>query len=135
MTHLFAICATHRRAPVSLLERFPRGDRVRDVLTRLRELPGVDGSLVLSTCNRYEIYLSTDLALTDADLAQVLASTAGLDRAELGSVVDVYRGDDAVHHLFSVSAGLDSRAPGEGEILGQVRTATQTAAHEGSLDR
>ena len=46
----------------------------------------------------------------------------------------MHSGDDVVHHLFSVSAGLDSRAPGEGEILGQLRAAAQTAAHEGALD-
>src|SRR4051794_39041318 len=135
MTHLWAACATHHRVPVSLLERFPRGTQVPAVLTRLRELPGVRGAMVLSTCNRYETYLSADRAFSGAALGELLATTAGLDPAVVAPALDVHSGDHAVHHLFSVSAGLDSRAPGEGEILGQLRSAAQSAAHEGSLDR
>jgi glutamyl-tRNA reductase len=135
MTHLWAACATHHRVPVSVLERFPRGDQVPAVLARLRALPGVRGALVLSTCNRYETYLSTDRAFSAAELGELLATTAGVDLATVGQTLDVHTGDDAVHHLFSVSAGLDSRAPGEGEILGQLRSAAQTAAHGESLDR
>jgi glutamyl-tRNA reductase len=135
MTHLWAVCATHHRVPVTLLERFPRGAQVPEVLAGLREVPGVRGALALSTCNRYEIYLSTDRAFSAAELGDLLATTAGVDPAEVGPVLDVHSGDDAVRHLFSVSAGLDSRAPGEGEILRQLRSAAQTAAREQSLDR
>jgi glutamyl-tRNA reductase len=104
------------------------------VLARLRELPGVQGALVLSTCNRYETYLSTDRSFSRPELAELLGATAGVDPDLVGGALDVHSGDDAVHHLFSVSAGLDSRAPGEGEILGQLRAAAQTAAHVGALD-
>jgi glutamyl-tRNA reductase len=135
MTYLWAACATHHRVPVSLLERFPRGDAIPQVLARLRALPGVTGALVLSTCNRYEIYLTTDRVVSGAALEELLTTTAGMSPGAVGPCLDVHAGDDAVHHLFSVSAGLDSRAPGEGEILGQLRAAAQTAAHEGSLDR
>ena len=134
MTRLWAACATHHRVPVALLERFPRGDQVPAVLARLRDLPGVNGALVLSTCNRYETYLSTDRSFSRPELAELLGATAGVDPDLVGAALDVRSGDDAVHHLFSVSAGLDSRAPGEGEILGQLRAAAQTAALEGALD-
>src|SRR5262245_21935325 len=135
MTYLWAACATHRRVPVSLLERFPRGDQVPAVLARLQDLPGVEGALVLSTCNRYEIYLSTARSFSRTELAELVATTAGVDLETVGPELEVHTTDEVVHHLFSVAAGLDSRAPGEGEILGQLRTAAQTAADVGSLDR
>src|SRR5262245_10443772 len=135
MTDLWAACATHHRVPVSLLERFPRGAQVPDVLARLRDVPGVSGAVVLSTCNRYEAYLSTDRTFSRAELVELLTGTAGVEAAEFGPALEVHAGDDAVQHLFSVSAGLDSRAPGEGEILGQLRTAAQTAAGANTLDR
>ena len=131
MTRLWAACATHHRVPVAQLELFPRGDQLPGVLTRLSARAGVEGALVLSTCNRYEVYLSTERCFSRPELTRLIGDTADVDPDVVADSLDVHSGDDVVHHLFSVSAGLDSRAPGEGEILGQLRTAAQTAGARG----
>lgn len=134
MARLWAACATHHRVPVAVLERFPRGERIPHALQGLHDLPSVRGALVLSTCNRYEVYLVADDDLTRPALLDALARTSDVAPGLLEEYVDVQCGDEAVRHLFSVAAGLESRVLGEAEVLGQLRAAAQTAAREGTLD-
>ena len=87
-----------------------------------RELGGV----VLSTCNRTEIYLAGG---DPAIAREALERASGID---LEGVLAVWEGDEAVEHLFRVSAGLDSLVPGEAQILGQVRLAYEQALTAGA---
>jgi glutamyl-tRNA reductase len=92
----------------------------------------IDEAVVLSTCNRTEVYASVSRfhgALDDA--TQALADVAGLRPGELRSLCAVFFDEGAVAHTFSVASGLDSLVVGESQILGQVKSAlTLGQAHE-----
>jgi glutamyl-tRNA reductase len=92
----------------------------------------IDEAVVLSTCNRTELYASVSRfhgALDDA--TQALADIAGLRPGELRSLCAVFFDEGAVAHTFSVASGLDSLVVGESQILGQVKAAlTLSQAHE-----
>ncbi|HXH87775.1 MAG TPA: glutamyl-tRNA reductase [Gaiellaceae bacterium] len=127
---LTLVGVSHHRAPIELRERVALDpERSASLAAELgRE------AVVLSTCNRTELYLARE---DDAEEVAVSTLTALADdrSGELGSVL--YRlGDDAAAlHLFRVAAGLDSLVPGEGEILGQVRSAFEAGSPGPFLDR
>ena len=116
---LLLVGTSHRRAPVELRERlYLSGDAVRQTAARLTGETGE--AVVLSTCNRTEIYL----AGADAQSARAeLAAAASVPADALAPVVYELTDDAAARHLFRVAAGLDSMIPGEAQILGQVREA------------
>ena len=118
--HLQAIGVSHRNAPLELRERLYLADGQGTELAQ--ELGGV----VLSTCNRTEVYLIGG----DRDEARkALERRSGL---ELDGALAAWEGGEAVEHLFRVAAGLDSLVPGEGQILGQVREAYEAALGAGT---
>jgi glutamyl-tRNA reductase len=123
MTHLVLVGTSHHLAPVELREQ------VSVDTEHAAELAGQLGeAVVLSTCNRTEIYV----AAADGDEAEARAA-ALLEPAE--HVLYRLRDRAAALHLFRVAAGLDSLVPGEGEILGQVRTAYENGTPGRLLDR
>jgi glutamyl-tRNA reductase len=124
---LVLVGTSHHFAPIELRERVAlRRDEAAAVA---RELAGAELECVcLSTCNRTELYL----AGPDPDTAEA-AGGAALDA--VGSALYRLRDEAAALHLFRVAAGLDSMVPGEGEILGQVRTAYEIGATGPFLDR
>ncbi len=120
---LALVGVSHRQAPVELRERVAVD---REGATQLaRELAEGCEAVVLSTCNRTELYLAGAAAGPDlGDRAtQSLLALAGDDGTALAPVLYRLGDDSAALHLFRVAAGLDSLVPGEGEILGQVRDA------------
>jgi glutamyl-tRNA reductase len=122
---------SHHQAPVELRERAAlEPDRARDLA---RRLAGERGEAVcLSTCNRTELYIADE----SGDEAERKAEAALLAlEEELGPSLYRLRDEAAALHLFRVAAGLDSMVPGEGEILGQVRTAHGLGATGPILDR
>jgi glutamyl-tRNA reductase len=122
---------SHHQAPVELRERAALDPgRARELAGRLA---GERGEAVcLSTCNRTELYLAEE----SADEAERKAEAALLAlEEELGPSLYRLRDEAAALHLFRVAAGLDSMVPGEGEILGQVRTAHDVGAAGPILDR
>ena len=122
---------SHHRAPVELRERAALDlQRARELA---RTLAGENGEAVcLSTCNRTELYLAEE----SADAAERKAEVALLAlEEELGPALYRLRDEAAALHLFRVAAGLDSMVPGEGEILGQVRSAHDAGATGPILDR
>lgn len=131
MSELSLVGLSHRRAPVELRERVTLTDgEAADVS---RQLAGDDAEAVcLSTCNRTEIYSAEG----DPGLALALLSErSGLSLEELEDVVYRLRDDDVALHLYRVAAGLDSLVPGEGQILGQVRSAFEHGSTGPLLDR
>ena len=89
--------------------------------------------VVLSTCNRTEIYARcTHFHAAVGDVGEFLAAHSGADPDDFADHLYTYYDDAAVAHLFSVAAGLDSMIVGESEILGQVRNAWEAAVREGS---
>jgi glutamyl-tRNA reductase len=134
---LLVVGLSHRTAPVSLLERASVGEaELPTVLHELLRGDHVAEVLVLSTCNRVEVYAEVDRFHGGLqDTSTVLASRCGLDVPSLGEHLYVHYEDAAVLHLFSVAAGLDSMVVGESQILGQLRAAYSTAAQLDAVNR
>jgi glutamyl-tRNA reductase len=126
---------SHRSAPIELLERVSLDPSAAIKLSHLAlEAPSVTESVVISTCNRVEIYVETDrFHGAVEEVSRLLAEHAHLDRDELVSNVYVHYDDSAVAHLFAVASGLDSMIIGESQILGQVRDALNTGQAESTV--
>ena len=134
---LLAVGLSHRSAPVALLERVAVvGDDVGKLLHDLQQSVHVDESLVLSTCNRVEVY--ADVARFHGgvnEITELLARISGVGLDELTAHLYVHYEDRAVQHLFTVGCGLDSMVLGESQILGQLRSAYRVAQAAGATGR
>lgn len=128
---------SHRSAPVQVLERAAVGaTEVPKLLEELLRGQHVSEAVLLSTCNRIEVYAVVDAFHGGlADVSAVLARHAGMSLTELTEHVYVHYAGSAVQHLFAVAAGLDSMVVGEAQILGQLRTAYATADEAGTVGR
>ncbi|MGM0563548.1 MAG: glutamyl-tRNA reductase [Pseudomonadota bacterium] len=114
----------HTTAPVSVRERIAyEGEALNRVLHALREAPGVDEAVVVSTCNRSEFYcaVENEHAIGEWLLGQ------GVEGIVPGEHLYQYTDEAAVQHLFRVASGLDSLVLGEPQILGQLKSAYQAA--------
>jgi glutamyl-tRNA reductase len=132
---LLAVGLSHRTAPMAILERAAvGGDDLPKLLDELLNRDSVAEALLLSTCNRIEIYAVVDSFHGGlADVSAVLARHAGQDVDALADHLFVHYAGSAVEHLFLVAAGLDSVVVGEAQILGQLRAAYATASELGSV--
>ncbi len=128
---------SHKSAPVATLERAVlTGDAVGKLLRDVSHADDVTGSLVVSTCNRVEVYAEVAKFHSGVSwICELLARHAALPLAELTPHLYVHYEDRAVQHLLSVACGLDSMVIGESQILGQVRQALRKAGEQGTLCR
>ena len=124
----------HRSVPLDLLERMTIDDsRLPKALHDVASREHVSEAVVLSTCNRTEIYVVAEkFHGAYADLRNFLSEMAYLPPEDFSDHLYVQYDDDAVAHLFAVTSGLDSAVVGEAEILGQVRRAWERAQEEGT---
>ena len=131
MTRLFTVGLSHRTAPVELRESvdFSRGG-AGEALAGLASRGISKEMVVLSTCNRAEVYAVAGPEGPDA-VARFFAEYHELPLARLTDHLYVRRGEEAARHLFRVAAGLDSLVVGEPQILGQVKTAYSAASDRG----
>jgi glutamyl-tRNA reductase len=135
--NLLVVGASYRITPVSLLERLavPSEDRSR-VLAHLVAQSYVREAVVLSTCNRVEVYAAVSGFHGGlSDVCAVLAAQAHLPAPSLAPHLYVHYGDAAVDHAFRVASGLDSMVVGESQILGQLRDAYHQAAEHDATGR
>jgi glutamyl-tRNA reductase len=125
---------SHRTAPLEVRETlaFPR-DLLPDTLSRLRREAGLAEAMVLSTCNRVEVYGRVTEPGTVEALAAFLAASHGKGLDEIAPYLYRVEGEDAIRHAFRVAASLDSLVIGEPQILGQVKEAYQVAEAAQSL--
>jgi glutamyl-tRNA reductase len=120
----------HKTAPVALREKVAFGEeRLVGALRALRQAQGVSEVVILSTCNRTEVYWSG--SATGADLSQWLEQHHG-GNLDLAASLYVHQDQHAVSHAFSVASGLDSMVLGEAQILGQLKDAYRVAQEAGS---
>ncbi len=125
----------HRSAPVSIRERLALPpERLGEALEQLLAEPGVEEALVLSTCNRLEVYCARSEEDPDLPLAW-LERFYGVGREEYAGYLYHYPLTQAVEHLLRVAAGLDSMVLGEPQILGQLKSAYATARERGTIGR
>jgi len=120
---------SHRSAPVSVLERVAVTDSERPkLLEELLRSPRISEAMLVSTCNRVEVYAVVDAfhgALTD--VGEVLGRHADTEVNELTKHLYVRYSESAIEHLFTVASGLDSMVVGEQQIIGQIRAAYAAA--------
>jgi glutamyl-tRNA reductase len=126
---LLVLGLNHRTAPIEVRERIVfDAERLPRALLALRGLPGMSEALIVSTCNRTEVYAVGGAA---ESLAGWLVAESGGDAAIAGCLYRI-EGPDAVRHVFSVAAGLDSLILGEPQILGQLKDAYRAAQQAGT---
>ncbi len=128
---------SHKSAPVATLGRAAvTGDTLVKLLRDVYGAPDVAGSVVLSTCNRVEVYAEVDKFHGGvAAICELLARHSGIPLDELTPYLYVHYEDRAVQHLLSVACGLESMVVGESQIIGQVRQALRLAREQGTLGR
>ena len=134
---VLAVGISHRSADLRVLERatVSPGD-VGKILDELVKCENVVEAALVTTCNRVEVYTVVEAFHAGlSDVVGVLGRHSGLDAAELYEHLYVHYAGSAAEHLFGVSAGLDSMVVGESQILGQVRTAYNTASAAGTTGR
>ncbi len=133
MSELLALGISHKTAPVALRERlaFTEQEGV-EFLRRATATAEVREAVVISTCNRTEVYLVVgDAVRAESDVLGLLADRAHIRPTELAEAIYSPRNCDAARHLYSVTAGLESMIVGEAEIQGQVRRAHEAAMQAG----
>jgi glutamyl-tRNA reductase len=128
---------SHRSAPVSVLEQLStdESDQVK-IIDELLQSPLVTEAMVLSTCNRVEVYAVVDAFHGGLSvIGQVLAEHSGMSMSDLTKYAYVRYSEAAVEHLFAVTSGLDSAVIGEQQVLGQVRRAYANAETNKTVGR
>ena len=131
---IVVVGVSHRTAPLEVREAlaFPR-EGLRDALRRLRTELALPEAMILSTCNRVEVYgRQAEPGVADA-LATFLAAAGGRRPEDIAPHLYRIEGESAVRHAFRVAASLDSLVIGEPQILGQVKEAYQIAEEAESL--
>jgi glutamyl-tRNA reductase len=135
--NLLSIGASYRTADVAVLERLAIPEStVPELLQRLVAQPYVGEAVVVSTCNRVEVYAAVSGFHGGlGDICNVLSEHSGIPATELAGHLYVHYGEAAVRHSFRVSSGLDSMVIGEAQILGQLRDAYHAATEVDSAGR
>jgi glutamyl-tRNA reductase len=130
---LLALGVSYRRAPVELLDRLAIGeDDLTKAYQRLADLESAPEAVVLSTCNRVEVYAEvTRYHQGFQDLKRFLSEHRDVPAEEFAEPLYSHYEEQCVEHLFSVASGIDSMVIGEPQILSQVRRALRLAEAEG----
>ncbi len=132
---LFLLGLNHKTAPVNIRERLAFGpDIIVAALRHLREQAAVEEAVILSTCNRTEIYCVMAAGGRE-EASEWLAGFHGLEVETIAPYLYVHEDRESVRHLLSVASGLDSMVLGEPQILGQVKDAYQTANDAGATGK
>jgi len=126
---------SHKTAPVEVRESLAfREETLPDALADLKSREGVHEAVILSTCNRVEITVTTDDSTDPQSIVDTfLADHKRVARERISAHLYHAEGRDAIHHLFRVAASLDSMVVGEPQILGQLKNAYGAAKNAGCL--
>lgn len=132
---LIALGINHNTAPVSIREKlvFPTEKLVRS-LQELLDVPTVGEAAILSTCNRTELYCNLEKSNPQI-VIDWMAAYHRLDTEEFSQYLYSHSNAETIRHMFRVACGLDSMILGEPQILGQMKTAWQTANDAGTLGK
>jgi glutamyl-tRNA reductase len=127
--HILKVGLNYKNAPVEIREKLTFSEHsLQDAMKELKERKSILENVIVSTCNRTEIYAVVDQAHTGRYyIKQFLADWFEIDKEEFSSYLQITEDDGTLEHLFRVSTGLDSMVLGETQILGQVRNAFLTS--------
>ncbi|HEC1794785.1 TPA: glutamyl-tRNA reductase [Campylobacter lari] len=131
--HYYCISFTHKNTDIATREKlsFSNEDKKRELLKLIHTNNKILESLVLSTCNRVEIFLFVgDVESINEHILRTLSLLCGVDKENLSTKADFYEDSGAIHHLFSVASSLDSLVIGETQIAGQLKDAYKFALQE-----
>ncbi len=119
----------HRSASLEIREKMSfKSSEMGKALQDLNKYPGIQGTVILSTCNRLEVYTMTANPETGVNsIKRYLAQHGGLDEQETREFIYTYTSEEAIRHLFRVVSGLDSMVLGETQVVGQVADAYEEA--------
>ncbi len=137
MAHIVVVGLNFKSAPIALRERlaFPQ-DSWSSLYPKIQQQVGVQETAVLSTCNRVELYTSTDnMAAAPDRLHDFLIDHSRMTASEVKPALYTYTQPQSVQHLFTVTSGLDSMVVGESEIQYQVKKAYEHAKSEGATGK
>jgi glutamyl-tRNA reductase len=128
---------SHKSAPVAILEQaVVSGDSLAKLLRDVALADSVAETFVVSTCNRVEVYADVDRFHAGVNaICELLARHCGVEARDLTAHLYVHYEERAVSHLLAVACGLDSVVVGEGQIIGQVRSALKLAEEHGTIGR
>ncbi|MBD8500802.1 glutamyl-tRNA reductase [Paenibacillus arenosi] len=132
--HLVVVGMNYRTAPVEIREKFAIPEsQLQEAVQQLRYTKSVLECVVVSTCNRMEMYVVVDrLHMCGHFIRSFMEQWFGLPRQQFTPYLYIYEDDQAVEHLFRVTSGLDSMIVGETQILGQVKHAFLFAQEQGT---
>lgn len=133
--HILAVGLTYKTAPVEIRERLTFNPAsLGDAMKTLKEKKSILENVILSTCNRTEIYAVVDQLHTGRYyIKEFLSEWFGINQDEFSPYLFKYEHDGAIEHLFKVACGLDSMVLGETQILGQVRSSFLLAQQENTI--
>ena len=132
--HYLNISFSHKNSSLEIREKltYPDDKHKNGCLTKLNKSGAVNETMLISTCNRMEIFCScNDIPTATTHIFEMLRDRAGLSLEELQGRADIYDDSSAIHHLFSVASSLDSMVVGETQIAGQLKDAFRHAYDNG----
>ncbi len=131
--HYLTLSFSHKNSDVAVREKLAFTEETKEkTLKTLTSNPIISEALILSTCNRVEIFVSSkDNSLAAPFIFEALCAHSGLSSEELEGRADVFENEGAVHHLFAVASSLDSIVIGETQIAGQIKDALRFAQERG----
>lgn len=127
--HILKVGFNYKTAPVEIRERLTFSENsLHEAMTELKNRKSILENVIVSTCNRTEVYAVVDQIHTGRYyIKQFLSDWFGIDKEDFSSYLRITENDSALEHLFRVSTGLDSMILGETQILGQVKEAFLTS--------
>lgn len=134
LTGLVSIGMSHRATPVEVREKISfNNKRLPQALTELKQINLVRGAVILSTCNRTEIYAEvTNDIMGIKEIKKYLLKVGHVEEGGIDRYFYILNNEDMARHIFRVASGLDSQVLGEVQILGQVRSAWRVAKDMGA---
>ncbi|WP_409301996.1 glutamyl-tRNA reductase [Peribacillus sp. SCS-155] len=133
--HILTVGLNYKTAPVEIREKLSFNEaELADAMKALSNKKSILENIIVSTCNRTEIYAVADqLHTARYYIKEFLSEWFEIDQKEFSPFLFIYEGDGAVEHLFHVTCGLNSMVLGETQILGQVRSSFMLAQQEQTI--
>lgn len=133
---IVVVGTNHKFSPLELRERISFSRKgVGQALLLLKESPVLQGAVILSTCNRVELYASARYGAGAEELQNLISCFHEINRERLLPYLYIYEDKEAIKHLFSVACGLDSLILGETQVSGQLNSAFIEARNAGFTDK
>ena len=133
-SNIYLLGSSHRSAPLEIREKFSISrERIEALYDQLKNVSSLRENLLLSTCNRVELYSISPNPSASELMEQLICDFHTFDRREFSRHSFRKKGAPAVRHLFEVSAGLDSQLVGETEIFGQIKESYQSATSHSNI--